>query len=126
TNADGVGTAITFDPALLRVVSVVSDISAFPKVLRNICDNEAGTVLYDAGAPLECHMQGNCPSGVQRIAAITFYPVAPSSQATYIRLYGQVTWNGEYTFDGEGSGTTVTILPPSFVHYLPLIMHGYR
>lgn len=124
-NADGAAAVVTFDPACLQVVAVASDTSAFPKVLRNLYDNENGIVRYDAGAELGCHTLGNCPSGVARLATVTFRAVTLTPQQTYIALRGQVTWSGEYTFDGEGSGSTVAIVEPPVMLYLPLLMYGY-
>jgi len=125
-NAEGVGIVVTFDPSLLQVVSVDADESQFPLVLRNEYDNRLGIVWYDVGAPLGCHAEGNCPSGTARIATITFRAVAQAPQTAYIHLRGQVTWSGEYIFSGEGSGSTVTILPPPVMLYLPLVTRHYR
>ncbi len=124
-NADGAAAVVTFDPACLQVVSVTSAASAFPRVLRNLYDNGTGIVWYDAGAELGCHASGSCPSGVARLATVNFRVVTLTPQQTYIALRGQVTWSGEYTFDGEGSGSAVTIVGPSFTLYLPLLMHSY-
>ncbi|MBC7232387.1 MAG: hypothetical protein H5T68_03985 [Chloroflexi bacterium] len=110
TNADGVVTLVTFNPTYLQVVSVTPDTSQFPNVLRNTYNNSAGTVNYDAGAPLLCHQQGNCPSGTVRIATITFRAKLETSPTTYVGISGQVTWSGAYIFSGTGSGSTITIL----------------
>lgn len=124
-HADGVATTVAFDPAFLRVLSVVPDTSQFPLVLRKEYDHRSGLVQYDAGAVLGCHVQGSCPSGTARIATVTFTGIAWPPHGTYIGLYGQVTWSGQYIFEGEGSGSTVTILPPVGVCHLPMVMRGF-
>jgi len=111
-NADGVAAAVTFDPTHLQVVSVTEDRAQFASVLLNAFDNGTGTVRYDAGAPLICHQEGTCPSGLVRIATITFRAMQATDPATFVSISGQVTWSGAYVFDGPGSGSTITILPP--------------
>lgn len=124
--ADGAAAKLTFDPACLQVVSITPDTSAFLRVLRNTYDNETGTVLYDAVPSLDCHVRGNCPVGLVRLATVSFRAVALTPQVTYIRLDGQVTWGEEFIFDGEGSGSTVDILAQLYNVYLPLVMHDRR
>jgi hypothetical protein len=108
-HADAVSTAVTFNPAYLQVVALTPDVSRFPNPLRKRYDNGVGSVEYDAGADLFCHEDGNCPSGTARVATITFRAVGASGSSVPLHLQGQMTWEGEYIFDGEGNGSTVAI-----------------
>ena len=114
TNADGVEVGLTFDPAYLQVVAVIADQSRFSIVFTKLFDNSAGTVNYVAGSSLECHGENSCPSGVIRLATVTFRAVAVTSPASSVSIYGQVIWSGEPIFNGLGAGSTITIaLPPT-------------
>ena len=110
-NADGAGTIVTFDPAYLQVISIAGDTSDLPNILLNTYDNGTGTIRYEAGALLTCHQTGTCPSGIVRLATITFRAIAESVGTTSVGISGQVTWSGAYTFDGTGTGCAITVLP---------------
>ena len=110
-NADGAGTTVTFNPAYLQVISITEDTSDFPNNLLNTYDNGTGTIRYDAGALLTCYQTGTCPSGMVRLATITFRATAETVGTTSVGVNGQVTWSGAYTFDGTGTGCTITVLP---------------
>nr|MBC7245587.1 hypothetical protein [Chloroflexota bacterium] len=121
-HADGVATELSFNPAYLQVVSIVPDTSQFVLPLRNTYDNQAGIVRYDAGAALDCRIRGTCPTGIVRIATVNLRVVTRALPVTYLGLRGQMSWGGANTFDGVGSGSTITILLPSILYcYLPLI-----
>lgn len=123
TQADAAGIEVTFNPAYMEVVSVAQDVSGFPDVLRSQFDNVSGVVKYDAGSLL-CHGQGSCPAGVIRVATITFQTKAPTFPTRNVSVYGQVTWTGNLTFDGQGSGSTITITSPIGPVYLPFVSRG--
>jgi len=110
-NADGAGTTVTFDPAYLQVISITEDTSDFSNVLLSTYDNGTGTIRYDAGALLTCYQSGTCPSGMVRLATITFRATAETVGTTSVGIHGQVTWSGAYTFDGAGTGCAITVLP---------------
>ena len=124
TQADAAGIEVTFNPAYMEVVSVTQDVSAFSDVLRSQFDNVAGVVKYDAGSVL-CHGQGSCPAGVIRVATITFHAKAPTFPTRNVSIYGQVTWTGNLTFDGQGTGSTITITSPISPVYLPFVSRGW-
>lgn len=109
TNADVVAVKVTYSPANLEIVSVAPDMSVFPNMLRNTYDNATGEFKYDAGAPLTCHGEGNCPSGSAHLARITFRAKEVTEPTTVIGIRGQIAWGGAYIFDGPGSSSTITI-----------------
>ena len=102
---------MTFEPTYLQVVSVIEDTSRFPNILLNTYDNGTGTVRYDVGALLTCHQAGTCPSGIVRVATITFRATALTVPTTHVGISGQMTWSGAHIFDGTGDGSTITVLP---------------
>lgn len=108
TNADAVSLVVSFDPRLLQAQTATADAS-FPNVLRRSIDNALGRVYYDAGAPLTCHDDGNCPSGVVRVAQLSFVTVGAAAAPTTVGLAGKIAWSGSYVFNGSGVGSTVTI-----------------
>ena len=108
TNADGVSLVVSFDPRLLQVQEVIADVSAFRNTLLKTTDNTLGRVYYDAGA-LTCHQDGDCPSGLVRVAQVTFQAVAAAGTPTALGLTGKLTWGGSYVFSGTGTGSAVTI-----------------
>ena len=124
THADGAGLVVTFDPLYMQVIAVTPDKSGFPNVMQGSFDNRAGTIVYDAGASLMCHAEGTCPSGVIRVATVTFRATARTHPISYVGLLGQVFWAGELVFDGEGDGSTITITPSAGIAYLPLVVRG--
>ena len=109
SNTDAVAAVVSFDARYLQVVSVTPDTTQFPLALRNRHNNTAGTVTYDAGASLDCHREGTCPSGPARLATITFRTVTGTLSSTALDIHGQMTWGGAYTFDGTGNGGTVAV-----------------
>ena len=125
THADAAAVEVAFDPAYMQVVAVTQDESSFPTVLRNHFDNVAGIVYYDAGS-LQCHSEDSCPAGVIRIATITFRAIARTFPTKDVGVSAQVLWAGDLTFDGQGSGSTITITSPVSPAYLPLVVRGAR
>jgi hypothetical protein len=122
-NADAASLTLGFNPIYLQVETVTADETVFPNVLRRRFDNAAGSVNYDAGS-IMCHSEGNCPSGVIRVATVTFRAVRRTLPSTPVTVRGQVVWAGSTTFDGLGEGSTVTITSTSPVLYglsLPLV-----
>ena len=108
TDADAVSLVVSFDPRLLQAQTATADTS-FPNTLRKTIDNVAGRVYYDAGAPLTCHDDGNCPSGVVRVAQLSFVTVGAAGAPTTVGLSGKIVWGGSYVFNGPGVGSAVTI-----------------
>lgn len=125
THADAAAVEVAFDPAYMQVIAVTQDESSFPTVLRNRFDNVAGIVYYDAGA-LQCHSEDSCPAGVIRIATITFRAIARTFPTKDVGVSGQVLWAGDLIFDGQGSGSTITITSSVSPVYLPLVVRGAR
>ena len=107
-NADAVSVIASFDPRLLQAQAVVADAS-FPNTLRNTIDNSLGRVYFDAGAPLTCHDDSNCPSGVVRAAQLRFVTVGAAAAPTSVGLAGKIVWSGSYVFNGSGAGSSLTI-----------------
>ncbi len=125
THADAAGAQLTFDPAYMQVVAVTADESVFPEVLRNRFDNVSGIVYYDAGS-MQCHGENSCPTGVNRMATITFRAIDRTFPTKNVAIHGQVTWAGDLIFDAQGSGSTITITAPVSRAYLPLVVRGGR
>ncbi|HQJ52107.1 MAG TPA: dockerin type I domain-containing protein [Anaerolineae bacterium] len=107
-HADAVSLVVSFDPRLLQAQSVTAD-SAFPQTLRKTIDNGLGKVYYDAGAPLTCHDDGNCPSGVVRVARLNLVTVGAAAGPTAVTIAGKIVWSGGYVFNGSGTGSAITI-----------------
>lgn len=108
TNADAVSVVVSFDPRLLQAQTVTAG-TVFPNTLRNSIDNGAGKIYFDAGAPLTCHDDGNCPSGVIRVAQVSFITVGAYAAPTTVAISGKLAWSGSYVFNGPGVGSAVTI-----------------
>ena len=108
SHADAVSLVVSFDPRLLQAQSVTAD-SAFPQTLRKTIDNGLGKVYYDAGAPLTCHDDGNCPSGVVRVARLNLVTVGAAAGPTAVTIAGKIVWSGGYVFNGSGTGSAITI-----------------
>jgi len=122
-NADAASVSLSFNVNYLQVQSITADESSFPNVLRKRFDNAAGTVQYDGGS-LACHSEGNCPSGVIRVATVTFNASRRTLPTTAVTMRGQVVWAGETLFDGTGAGANVTVTSLSPLVYsvnLPLV-----
>ena len=122
-NADAASVTLTFNVNYLQVQSITSDETSFPNVLRKRFDNVAGTVQYDGGS-LACHSEANCPSGLIRVASVTFEAKRRTLPTTNVVVRGQVVWAGETIYDGAGAGTTVTVTSLSPLVYsvsLPLV-----
>jgi hypothetical protein len=124
THAEVAEARVTFDPTYMQVVTVTTDASVFPTVAYNVFDNVSGSVIYDAGS-LTCHSQGSCPAGVIRMATITFRAIARSFPSKYVGINGEVLWSGSVIFDGQGSGSTITITSPVSPVYLPFVSRGW-
>ena len=112
SNADGVAVELSFDPAYLEVVCITPDATGFPVILRRTYDNLHGKANYDAGAPLTCHQEGNCPAGQVRIATVCLRAKQVTSPSTAVDITGQITWSKAYIFNGPGLGSTVSVLGP--------------
>lgn len=109
SRADAVAFAVTFNPAQVQVASVTPDTSQFPNALLAASyDNVAGWVRYEAGS-LACHSAGSCPTGPVHLATIQFTTAGLCGVATPLAVAGQLTWEGAYTFDGSGAGSTIAI-----------------
>jgi len=122
-NADAASVSLTFNVNYLQVQSITADETRFPNVLRRRFDNVAGTLQYDGGS-LSCHSEGNCPSGVIRVASVTFAATRRTLPTTRVNVRGQVVWAGETLFNDTGAGTIVTVTSTSPLVYsvaLPLV-----
>jgi hypothetical protein len=111
SSADAAAAAVAFDPAHLQVESVTPDNSVFANTLFQHYDNVAGLVQYDTGS-LTCHVGSSCPTGSVRLATIRFRALGQCGFSVPVGLQGKLTWSGEYTFDGVGSGGVVVITIP--------------
>jgi hypothetical protein len=107
-NADAAAAVVTFDPAHLQVDSLTPDTSVFTTTLVQTYTNSTGRVEYEAGS-MACHAAGNCPTGSVRLATIQFHAVGQCGYSVPLTVTGQITWQGPYTFNGTGTGSTVGI-----------------
>lgn len=122
-NADAASVTLSFNVNYLQAQSITADETNFPNVLRKRVDNVTGSVQYDGGS-LACHSEGNCPSGLIRVATVTFSAARRTLPSTPVTVRGQVVWAGETLFDGSGTGTSVTVTSDSPLVYpvfLPLV-----